>query len=214
MNTQPLLPLLAALMLTACAALQPTTTAPPTFYSLDMTPAVGVAPVLPVQPTQTPSASRGGKTLLVNAPHAAAGYDSQRIIYIREPHKLEYFAHSEWVDPPARMLAHLLVGALEARATFAAVVMTPSAAKADLRLETEIVRLQHDFTVQPSEVRFTLRAYLIDDKTRAVVATREFNHTAKAAAEDAYGGVQAASTAVQEVLAELTTFCASALAAR
>jgi len=30
---------------------------------------------------------------------------------VREPHKLEYFAHSEWVDPPARMLAPLIVAA-------------------------------------------------------------------------------------------------------
>jgi cholesterol transport system auxiliary component len=144
---------------------------------------------------------------LVNAPHAAAGFDSQRIIYIREPHRLDYFANSEWVDPPARMLAHLLVGA---RGTFAAVVMTPSAAKGDLRLDTEIVRLQHDFTVQPSQVRFTLRAYLVDEKSRRVLASREFNAFANAPSNDAYGGVVAANRAVQEVLAALAEFCANA----
>ena len=64
---------------------------------------------------------------------------------MRETHQLEYFAHSEWVDPPARMLAPLLVAAVESTGTFRAVVLTPSAAVGDLRLDTEIVRLQHEF---------------------------------------------------------------------
>lgn len=210
MKTKPLLGVFSAFMLSACTALQPTTTVPPTFYSLDTGHPVWVAPPLPAQ---APRSSAAGKTLVVNPPHAAAGFDSQRIIYIREPHKLEYFAHSEWVDPPARMLANLLVHALRTRGAFKAVVLTPSAAKGDLRLETEIVRLQHDFTLQPSQVRFTLRAYLVDEKSRRVIAQREFNGYANAASNDPYGGVQAANTAVQEVLAALADFCANALSA-
>ena len=84
-------------------------------------------------------------TLIINPPHAAAGFDSPRIIYVRETHKLEYFAHSEWVDTPARMLAPLIVAAVENSGAFRAVVLTPSAAAGDLRLDTEIIRLQHEF---------------------------------------------------------------------
>lgn len=107
--------------------------------------------------------------------HAGAGFDSARIILVREPHKLEYFAHSEWVDPPARMLGALLVEALAHTGAFRAVVLTPGAAAGDLRLDTEIIRLQHEFQTRPSRVRFTLRAYLVDDKTRRVLAWREFD---------------------------------------
>ena len=66
---------------------------------------------------------------------------------------------------------------------FSAVVMTPTAATGELRLETEIVRLQHEFAARPSRVRFTLRAYLVDDKTRRVLAWREFDAAAPAASE-------------------------------
>jgi cholesterol transport system auxiliary component len=90
-------------------------------------------------------------------------------------------------------------------------VLTPGAASGDLRLDTMIVRLQHEFQSQPSRVRFTLRATLVDDKTRRVLAWREFEATAPARTEDAYGGVLAANQAVQAVLVELSAFCAQAL---
>ena len=187
----------------ACSTLRPAATPNAAFYSLEGT--RGAAPA--AVPTTAPAAA---PTLIINPPHAAAGFDSPRIIYVRETHKLEYFAHSEWVDPPARMLAPLLVAAVENTGAFRAVVLTPSAAAGDLRLDTEIIRLQHEFQTQPSRVRFTLRAYLVDDKTRRVLAWREFEAAAPAASEDPYGGVVAANRAVQTVLESLSAFCAEA----
>ncbi len=183
----------------ACGALRPAATPHPAFYSLDSAPRAATA-----------AASASTPTLIINPPHAAAGFDSQRIIYVREAHKLEYFAHSEWVDPPARMLGALLVAALENSGAFRAVVLTPGAAAGDLRLDTEIIRLQHEFQGSPSRVRFTLRAYLVNDRTRRVLAWREFDGYAAAASEDPYGGVVAANRAVQDVLEELSRFCAEA----
>jgi cholesterol transport system auxiliary component len=187
----------------ACSTLRPAATPHPAFYSLEGT--RGAAPA--AVPTTAPAAA---PTLIIDPPHAAAGFDSPRIIYVRETHKLEYFAHSEWIDPPARMLAPLLVAAVENTGAFRAVVLTPSAAAGDLRLDTEIIRLQHEFQTQPSRVRFTLRAYLVDDKTRRVLAWREFEAAAPSASEDPYGGVVAANRAVQTVLESLSAFCAEA----
>ena len=197
----------AGLLLTlagGCGALFPTTTTmQPSFYSLDNARAAAPASVAPTVPATAP-------TLIINPPHAAAGFDSSRIIYVRETHKLEYFSQNEWVDTPARMLAPLIVAAVENSGTFRAVVLTPSAAAGDLRLDTEIVRLQHDFGSQPSRVRFTLRAYMVDSTTRRVLASREFDETVAAASRDPYGGVVAANRAVQSVLEQLASFCATA----
>lgn len=185
----------------ACGTLRPAATPHPAFYTLAGTPVAAPAAVAAAAAAATP-------TLIVNVPRAAAGFDSPRIIYVRETHKLEYFAHSEWVDPPARMLAPLLVAALQNTGAFRAVVLTPSSAAGDLRLDTEIIRLQHEFQAQPSQVRFTLRAYLVDDKTRRVLAWREFDASAAAASEDPYGGVVAANQAVQSLIVSLAAFCA------
>ncbi|MEO8121279.1 MAG: ABC-type transport auxiliary lipoprotein family protein [Rhodoferax sp.] len=191
---------LAVLALGGCSALRPAATPPPAFYSLDRL--NGARPVS--------SAATTAPTLVISPPRAAAGFDSQRIIYLRERHKLDYFAHSEWVDPPARMLGPLLVAAIQNSGAFHAVVLTPGSAAGDLRLDTEIVRLQHEFLGSPSRVRFTLRATLVADRTRRVLAWREFDGYVEAASEDPYGGVVAANRVVQTVLEQLSDFCGEA----
>jgi cholesterol transport system auxiliary component len=188
---------LTVIAVSACSALFPAATPQPAFYSLDST--RGAAPTATLA---------SAPTLTINPTQAAAGFDSPRILYVRETHKLGYFAHSEWVDPPARMLAPLLVTAIENTGAFRAVVLAPSAAGGDLRLDTEIIRLQQEFLTRPSRVRFTLRAYLVDDKTRRVLAWREFDAAVPATSDDPYGGVVAANRAVQTVLGNLAAFCA------
>ena len=190
-----------------CTALRPAGTEQSAFYTLDST-QTGMQGEAKAGAQAAAPASSVTQTLIINPPYAAAGFDSQRIIYTRNAHKLEYFAHSEWVDPPARMLAPLLVAAVENTGTFRAVIRGPSAASGDLRLDTEIIRLQHEFQTQPSRVRFTLRAYVVNEKTRRVVAQREFDAAVLAVSEDPYGGVVAANRAVQIVLENLSAFCA------
>lgn len=188
-----------------CSALHPQAKQQPAFYALDSGKIELRSDVISRQ-----SLPPGALTLIVNPPHAASGFDSQRILYVRNEHQLEYFAHSEWVDTPARMLAPLIVSAVERSGAYRAVVLTPSAAAGDLRLDTEIVRLQHEFGGKPSRVRFTLRAYLVDNSTRRVLAWREFDAAESSASEDPYGGVIAANRAVQKVLKQLAEFCAEA----
>ena len=196
---------MAALALCACSALSPSTTPPPAFYSLNGEPGISGLAIVAASPTPGSAAL---PTLIINPPRAAAGFDSQRIIYLREAHKLEYFANSEWVEPPARMLGTLLVASLQAIGAFRAVVLAPGTAVGEMRLETEIIRLQQEFQTSPSRVRFTLRATLLDEKTRRVVAWREFDATVPSVTDDPYGGVLAANLAVQSVLKELAAFCA------
>ena len=189
-------------LLSACNALRPLV-APgehPKFYSLsDRADAA--------TPAAAPRASATGLTLIVATPHAAAGFDSRRMMYLRRGDELEYFAHNEWIDTPARMLAPLIVAAVEARGIYRAVVLTPSPATGQVRLETEILRLQQEFLAAPSRVRFTLRAQLVESATRRVVASREFEAVAAAPSENPRGGVTAAHEAVRKVLGEVADFC-------
>jgi cholesterol transport system auxiliary component len=192
---------LVLLLACGCSVLMPKAT-PTSFHTLDVADAAiaTTAPIAASAPTE-------GPTLIVNPTHAAAGFDSSHIIYVRAPHRLEYFAHSEWVDTPARMLAPLIVAAIERRGGFGAVVLTPSASAGDLVIETQIVRLQQDFGQQPSSVRFTLRADLVDAATRRVLGSREFDVSVPSASDDPRGGVEAASRAVQDALDQLAVFC-------
>ena len=191
------------LSLGACSALRPTVTPATAFYAIDG----AQRPVLVAAPDM-PATGLATRTLLINPPHATAGFDSTRIVYLREPHRLDYYALSQWVDPPARMLGPLLVAAIEQTGAVRAVVLMPAAAAGELRLDTQIIRLQHEFQTQPSRVRFTLRATLLDDRTRQVLAWQEFDAVESAVSEDAYGGVLAANLAVQTVVHQLARFVA------
>lgn len=195
--------LLTSLTLTSgCEVLNPTASSHPSLYVLS-----GARDTAPIT-RPPPPAGVTTPTLIVSPPHAAAGFDSKRIIYMRQTDRLEFFANSEWIDTPARMLAPLIVAAVERSDAFRAVVQTPSTVAGDMRLDIEILRLQHEFLSTPSHVRFTLRAYLVDSKTRRVIASREFNASAPSASENPQGGVVAANQAVRTVLNDLSAFCA------
>jgi cholesterol transport system auxiliary component len=195
---------LSLLVLSACSALNPTAKPATAFYALD-----GALKPMAAIPQAISVATVATKTLLINPPHAVAGFDSTRIIYLREPHKLDYYALSQWVDPPARMLGPLLVAAIEKTGALRAVLLMPAAGAGELRLDTQIIRLQHEFQTNPSQVRLTLRATLVDDRTRQVLAWQEFEAMEAASSEDAYGGVLAANRAAQTVVNELALFVAA-----
>lgn len=185
------------LIISGCSLLQPAAIPTPNLYALEV---VSVKAGLVAPAT--------GPTLIVSPPHAAAGFDSQRMIYLRETYKLEHFALSEWIEPPARMLAPLIVDAIVKTGAFRAVVLSPSTAAGDFRLASEIIRLQQDFRTHPSTVRLTLRATLIDENTRRVIAWREFDQSMATSSEDPYGGVIAANRALQATLEKLASFAA------
>jgi cholesterol transport system auxiliary component len=146
--------------------------------------------------------------LAVSIPRARAGFDTAQMVWVRQAHELEVYSRNRWADTPARMLAPLLAQALERSGAFHAVVQTPSPVSATLRLDTELIRLQQDFSVKPSRVQITLSAQLIDTGTRRVIASAEFDETENAESEDAYGGVRAANRALERLLAKLVAFSA------
>jgi cholesterol transport system auxiliary component len=155
----------------------------------------------------------GGPVLLVEVPHAAPGYDSAHMVYVRQALTQEAYANSTWADTPARMLAPLLVGSLQQSGLFRAVLLAPSAAKAGLRLDTTILRLQQNFLQVPSVVRFTLQVTLMDNSTREVLAWRTVDVVQSAGSEDAAGGAAAAQLAVQQALGQVAVFLQTAVAA-
>lgn len=191
--------LMSGLAFTGCSVLRPSAPIQTQFYALQSQPTSLTPP-----PAKGPGANL--LTLIVNPTHAAPGFDSNRIIFVRTDNQLEYFAHSEWVEPPARMLGPLLVAAIESTNAFGAVVLMPASAAGELRLNTELVRLQQSFQTQPSRVQCALRVHVVNERTRKVLHWKEFQAEAVAASDTAQGGVAAANLAIQAVLKDLAAF--------
>ena len=174
----------------------------PHFWTLDPPPPAARAP----------AASASSPVVIVATPRAAAGFDTDRIVYVREAHRLEPYADNQWIETPPRMLGPLIAEALSRSGAFAAVLATPSPANGRWELDTQIVALQHEVAEQ--RVRFALRATLVDKPARTVVVAREFEATAPTASTNPAGAVAAANVAVADVLGQLTAFCVAAVNAR
>ncbi|MEQ6341679.1 MAG: ABC-type transport auxiliary lipoprotein family protein [Gammaproteobacteria bacterium] len=182
-------------LLVACTSLQPVKPQSITTFSLN--------PELPL----ANAARSDALTIAVSAPRAMPGFDTSRMAYVNKPLELSYFSRNQWVDAPARMIAPHLVRALERSGHFLAVVESPNSIVTDLKLDSELIRLQQDFTTNPSKVRLTLRAQVVDVAEGKVLGTREFDATEPAPSDDPYGGVIAANKALARVLVPLAEFC-------
>lgn len=177
-----------------CGLLQAPPADAPTLHLLDALPA------------RVEAAPRREVVLAISPPRAAPGYDTAAMVYLRRPHALEHYATHRWADTPARMLGQLLTRTLDDAGAFRAVVASGSSAPADLRLDTEVVRLQQSFLVRPSRAELTLRAQLVDLAGRRVLAMRYVEVTHDAATDDAAGGVAAANAALARALAQLAAW--------
>lgn len=186
-------------LLTGCNALLSKQPLQTTYYSLERVQFKTLADLTPNTNSRLP-------TLIINTPKAAAGFDTRRMMYTRAIHQVEYFAHNEWVDTPARMLQPLMVSAIEKTGQFNAVLPNYRVVKSELRLESDLVRLIQTFNSKPSKMLFTLRATIIDNTTNKVIASREFDEQADAVSDDPSGGVAAANQAVNTALEKLSAF--------
>jgi cholesterol transport system auxiliary component len=186
---------LVALAVTGCSLLPWPAASPPNLF------------VLASQREGTPPLDVPARGIDIAPPAARPGFDGPRMAYVTRPYEIQFFTRHQWLEAPARMLAPLLVEALEAGGRFHA---RPGGRNPPpvLRLETEIVALQQEFTVRPSQVRFTLRARLLDALGRRVLATSHFEDLEDSPSDDPYGGVIAANRAVARVLDRLADWCA------
>lgn len=150
--------------------------------------------------------SPGGPVLLVSPPQAEPGFETQRMVYVKRPFQIEYFAVNEWADTPVRMFAPLMVHALTHSGLWHAVIPLPSSIVGDYRLDTYGFLLQHEFIQQPSRVRILARLQLVDLKESTIVSTRSFEAVENAPSENAYGGVLAANRAVAGVLDQIVSW--------
>jgi len=186
--------LASAAVLVACTGLQPQPTEQQSAF------------LLAAAPGAPPPHPKTDLVIEVAAPRARAGFDTNQMAYTRRPDEIEYFSHNRWVAPPARMIAPALAQALEASGAFRAVVREPSAIRVDLRLDTELVRLQQDFSVRPSRVQLTMQVMLVRGNS---LATAQFEEIESATSDDPYAGVIAANQALARLAGRIAEYCAA-----
>ncbi len=176
----------------------------------------GTAPVATyvlewTEPAAAPGATAGRPSLSLTPVQAAAGFGGTQLRYVEEPHRLDAYAHHRWAEAPARLLEPLLVRTLEFSGLFGVVAGPTSRVRTDLRLDSELLRLQQVFHDGYSEVELTLRFSLVEVARPHLLATQVIRIREPAPQPDPYGGVLAANRALTRLFVELQGFLAGAL---
>lgn len=147
------------------------------------------------------------KTVLVLRTKAAAGYDSQNILYAKQPFQLQSFQQNEWVAPPAQLISSLIERSLEKSHAFKAVVTTGySGADTDFTVDSTLQRLDQDFTGTHNVVHLEISVQVIDNAAHKIVGSQLFSTTVPTTSADPYGGVLAANAATKKLMKDVTDF--------
>lgn len=151
-------------------------------------------------------ADGNGPVVQLSSPQAEPGFETPRMVYLKRPYELEYFATNQWADTPANMVAPLLAESLRQSGLWRDVVLLPSLVQVDYRLDLYGFALQQEFFQQPSRVRVTALAQLVDLKQSTIVGMQRFESIEPAPSENAYGGVLAANRAVAGLLDQIVSW--------
>ena len=186
---------IAIILTIGCSVFQPVKVEPITTYAL-----TGNTNVI-VNEKQ-----RGSKNIVVSVTKASPGYATDQMVYVKKPYQLEYYTKNKWVQPPAKMLQPLIMKALQTSGNFHAVTMAPFFGMYDYRLDTELLKLQQEFTGNTSVERLEMSAQLVRASDQKIVATRNFVYVIPVREYTPYGGVIAANQAVNQWLIDLKRF--------
>ncbi|WP_058476103.1 ABC-type transport auxiliary lipoprotein family protein [Legionella steigerwaltii] len=145
-------------------------------------------------------------TLLVTAPEAAAGYQTEQMLYTKKPFEIEPFAKNAWANPPADMLYPLILQSLQRTNLFEAVTSNAYTLGVDYRLDTQLLALEQNFLKKPSVIEFSVKMVLTHVSDNRVLASRIINLQIPCPSDTPYGGVIAANKATQLFTASLARF--------
>jgi cholesterol transport system auxiliary component len=147
-----------------------------------------------------------GASLTVMPVVASRGFDSAAMMYQAAPYQLTSFAQNTWAAPPASMLTPLLLKSLQHSNLFHAVILGPAMNNTDYSLNTTLLALYQDFTVQPSQIVLSLDVSLGNNQSNQVVADRVMTIHVNATANNPYAGVVAANVALTQGLDDVAQF--------
>ncbi len=133
--------------------------------------------------------------LLISKPEAMAGYQTNQMLYVKQPYELEPFAKNAWANPPAAMLYPLLVKRFQESHAFRAITSSPYADKADYRLDTQLIELHQRFFGAKSSLQFMAKITLTRVADNHVLRSRIIKKQVACKENNPYGGVLAANHA-------------------
>lgn len=141
--------------------------------------------------------------LLIEAPSAPGGLDTERIALMKTAISLDYFAGTAWTDRAPLMVQNLLVESFENTGKIAAIDRESLALRADYVLEPDL----RDFTAiysgsEAPTVRVRIGLKLVRLPEKEIVAMRTVSADAPAQQNSVPAVVEAFNTALHQVIGD------------
>jgi cholesterol transport system auxiliary component len=190
MNRRLLLSVL-VLAPSGCGSLLPTGGSPPKLYTLTPATDVAAGPAIRSQ-------------LLVDVPVSAAALDTERIALSRSANTIDYYAEAAWTDRAPLMIESLLVQSFENSGRITAIGRESLALRADYVLRPELRHFEAEYHDAPApSAHVAVGVKLVKMPDRAIVAQRNFEASAPAAANQMTAIVESFDKALHEVMRQI-----------
>jgi len=199
--------LCAAVLLGGCSGFRSDAAAPVTWL---LSPPAATAPAA----ATSAAAPLTAVTLRVERPVAPPGFDTERVLLVREPRVLEHYAGSRWAGPLPDVLKVLLVDTLRASNAFTSVHDSGAALQSDYSLRATIRQFEADSTAGGAPVvRVVFDVTLGRRSDRRVVASWTAEGRATADAERMRSVVAAFDAANADALRDIAARTVEAVVA-
>lgn len=178
-----------ALGLSACTGLMPGSGPAPDLYTLS--PKSSFDTALPDVSWQ----------LVVEVPFASGGLATQSIALRSNALELRYFAGARWIERAPRLVQTLLVESFENTGRIVAVGRAADL-RSDFNLKSELREFQAEYESEsaPPLIRVRLNAKIVQQPQREIIASANFEATARAAGTNMAGIITAFDEAFGKVL--------------
>jgi cholesterol transport system auxiliary component len=155
-------------------------------------------------PSGRPPMAPGRGVLSVEELAVAAAYDDQRIVYRKDPYRLDYYEYHQWSAAPSLAISDYVRDALEQSGRFAR-VSDQRSPDTTLVLRGRIAAFEEvDLSATEWVGRVDLELYLEDPKTSKVVWSKRFREQRPLTVRHPSGLAQALSAALAQIMARAT----------
>lgn len=125
--------------------------------------------------TADPEPRSNKQTLTVQQPEATGIHDSNRLVIEIQRNELAAYSGARWVADAPVLVRDYLVQALREDPRLPRVVPGDSGVASEMTLTSSLKAFQEDRSTEPFQVRITLQAQLVENGSRKVISTRDFN---------------------------------------
>lgn len=156
------------------------------------------------------SGKKFNKTIRVYEPKSISSINTKSIIYTKDNSIQEKYALNKWSDRPSKMIQNIMTNSLAKSDLYKYITTSNIKIDSDYNLISELNSLKHEFINKNSYSNFSIRVYLINNKTKKVYY-KNFIYKEKTKLNDINGFIETTSKIINNFLLDLNIFIQKSL---